>query len=225
MNLLAYDFFAGCGGLSKGLENAGVNVLWANESDEHAAQSYRASHPNTEIIVDDANVLLHRFINGSRSLPKPGEVDLVVGGPPCQGFSGFNRNRRLDDPRNSLIETFLGFITYLNPKYVLMENVPGLLSLGNGSALNAILSELKDLDFTTSLGILQAGHYGVPQNRWRVFIWGAKPGHNLPMFPAPTHEFPRKTVFGATSHREFIIKAPVNGDGSLHPLLPTVTKS
>ena len=222
-SIKAIDLFAGCGGLSLGMETAGVEVCWANENDKAAAASYRQNHKAVKLFEEDANGLLERMLRGDRDTPTPGDVDLVMGGPPCQGFSGYNRHRRADDPRNSLMSTFLGFVDYLHPTFVLLENVPGLLSLSGGSAVHILLETLAELGFSVRLGILQAGHYGVPQNRWRVFVWGAKPGCSVPSFPEPTHSFPRTTVFGATRFREFIVKPPANGRTLFWSPFPAVT--
>jgi DNA (cytosine-5)-methyltransferase 1 len=215
----AFDLFAGAGGLSLGMEKAGITVKWANEIDPYACETYRNSHPNTTLYMEDANNLLLRIVNKEDSLPKPGDVDLIVGGPPCQGFSGFNRFRSPDDPRNSLMETYLRFIDYLKPKYVLLENVPGMLSLGDGATPKLLLTTLNDLGYGTRLGILQAGYYGLPQNRWRVFIWAAYGDTPVPSFPKPKFQFPRTTIIGATQFRDSIVKTSPGDIG----LLPFVT--
>jgi DNA (cytosine-5)-methyltransferase 1 len=200
------DLFAGCGGLSNGLVQAGIQVRWANELDGHAAETYRQSHSGCNVFEEDVNVLYRRMRDGDKDLPQPGEVDLVVGGPPCQGFSGYNRHRRVEDPRNSLVESFLDVVEHVKPRYVLMENVPGMLSLDKGRVPMLVLSALESLGYNTKLGILQAGYYGVPQNRWRVFIIAAAIGLKLPEFPAPVHNFPRTTIFGATAFRANVVK-------------------
>ena len=215
----AFDLFAGAGGLSLGMEKAGIDVRWANEINANACETYRNSHPNTIMFMEDANNLLARIIKGDDDLPKPGDVDLIAGGPPCQGFSGFNRYRHPDDPRNSLMETFLGFVDYLKPRYVFLENVPGMLSLGEGATPRLLLTTLKELGYNTRLGVLQAGYYGLPQNRWRVFIWGAYDDLPVPSFPQPKYNFPKTTIIGATQFRDSIIKPAKNDD----KLLPFVT--
>jgi len=223
LRLNTLDLFAGCGGLSLGLENAGVEICWANELDPNAASTYRSIHLKTEVFEEEANGFLARIKDSGAGLPGPGDVDLIVGGPPCQGFSGYNRHRDPADPRNSLLETFLGFVDFLNPPHVLIENVPGMLSLGDGSIVHALIESLEGLGYFTRLGILQAGHYGLPQNRWRVFIWAAKNKDALPNFPLPTHEFPKTTVFGATKFRDSVVKAPTISKSMLWDLKPKVT--
>ncbi|SFE88294.1 DNA cytosine methyltransferase [Succiniclasticum ruminis] len=214
----AFDLFAGAGGLSLGMEKAGITVKWANEIDSNACETYRNSHPNTTLFMEDANILLTRLICGDENLPKPGDVDVIAGGPPCQGFSGYNRFRNPDDPRNSLMETFLAFVDYLKPRYVLLENVPGMLSLAGGATPRLLLTTLNELGYNTRLGILQAGYYGLPQNRWRVFIWGSYGDLSIPAFPLPKYNFPRTTIFGATQFRDSVIK-PIKGDNGLLPFI------
>ena len=218
-----FELFAGCGGLSQGLTRAGFDIRWANEIDPYAAKTFKAMHQNTKLFTEDANLLLQRLRDKDKDLPKPGEVELVTGGPPCQGFSGFNRHRRADDPRNSLVETFLGFVDYLHPRYVLMENVPGMLSMSGGRVVHLLLDALRSLGYDPALGILQAGNYGVPQSRWRVFIWAASEGERVPEFPFASHEFPRKTIFGATKFRDFVISPPKDREGLFWSLKPMVT--
>lgn len=214
--MIAFDLFAGAGGLSLGMEKAGIEVKWANEIDPDACETYRNSHPNTTLFMEDANDLLSRLVRGGENLPKPGEVDLMAGGPPCQGFSGYNRFRNPEDPRNSLMETYLAFVDYLKPHYILLENVPGMLSLEKGATPRLLLTTLNQLGYSTRLGILQAGYYGLPQNRWRVFIWGAYGDFPLPEFPLPKYNFPKTTIFGATQFRENVIK-PKKQDKDLLP--------
>jgi DNA (cytosine-5)-methyltransferase 1 len=221
MNCL--DLFAGCGGLSIGLVQAGIQVRWANEIDAHAAETYRRSHPECAVFEEDVNVLYRRLLDRDTDLPRPGDVDLVAGGPPCQGFSGYNPHRSAADPRNSLVESFLDVVAHLKPRYVLMENVPGMLSLDKGRVPTAVLTALESLGYQARLGILQAGYYGVPQNRWRVFIVAAAAGLRVPEFPLPVHAFPRTTIFGATAFRANVVKPPnAKGDLFWQPA-PTVT--
>ena len=222
-SITCLDLFAGCGGLSNGLVQAGIQVRWANELDGHAAETYRQSHPRCNVFEEDVNLLYRRMLDGDKDLPQPGEVDLVAGGPPCQGFSGYNRHRNVEDPRNSLVESFLDVVGHIKPRYVLMENVPGMLSLDNGRVPVLVLAALESLGYGAKLGILQAGYYGVPQNRWRVFIVAAAEGLKLPAFPVPVHNFPRTTIFGATAFRANVIKPATTGSDLFWNPKSTVT--
>ncbi|KAL3500066.1 hypothetical protein ACH5RR_039159, partial [Cinchona calisaya] len=144
----------------------------------------------------------------SKILPLPGHVDVICGGPPCQGISGYNRYRNIEDPltdeRNHQIVIFMDIVKFLKPKYVLMENVIDILRLDGASLGRYALSRLVHMKYQARLGTIAAGCYGLPQFRLRVFIWGALPSEKLPPFPLPTHdvvvrywpppEFERNTV-------------------------------
>lgn len=221
--LAAMDLFAGCGGLSFGLQSAGIDVKWANERDSSAAATYSAWDPSVKIEVEDVAEYYIRMRDGDKKLPSMGEVDLLAGGPPCQGFSGYNRHRNPKDKRNSLVEVFLDFVVHLKPRFILMENVPGILSLDKGKVIKLLLASLESIGYQAQLGILQAGHYGLPQNRWRVFVFAAAKGQLLPSYPLPTHEFPRVTLFGASAFRQNVVKLNSEGADLFCSPLPTVT--
>ena len=221
--LTCLDLFAGCGGLTLGLRQSGVDVQWANEIDRHAAATHRSAHPGCQVFEEDVVLFLQRLLDGASDLPKPGDVDIVAGGPPCQGFSGYNRHRRSADPRNSLVELFLDVVAHMRPRYVVMENVPGMLSLDEGRVPALLLGALESLGYDARLGILQAGYYGLPQNRWRVFILAVPKGRELPAFPRPQYLFPRTTIFGATAFRANVVKPPDSGSDLFWRPRPTVT--
>uniref|UniRef100_A0ACD6ACE7 Uncharacterized protein n=1 Tax=Avena sativa TaxID=4498 RepID=A0ACD6ACE7_AVESA len=125
-------------------------------------------------------------------LPLPGDVDVICGGPPCQGVSGYNRHRNHDEPlkdkRNRQIITFMDIVSYLQPKYVLMENVVDILKFANGYLGKYALSRLVALNYQARLGLMVAGCYGLAQFRMRMFLWGALPDMVLPKYPLPTHD-------------------------------------
>lgn len=219
----ALDLFAGCGGLSMGLEEAGFQVAWANEIDPAAAATYANSNPEAKIWVEDASQFLLRCESRETGCPVWGEVDLLAGGPPCQGFSGYNRYRGPEDPRNSLVEVYLDFVKLLLPRYVLMENVPGMLQMEAGSTPRLLMAALEDLGYSVGLGILQAGHYGLPQNRWRVFILASLVGECRASFPVPTHFFPRITIHGATAFRNSVVQVLRDESSLFGSLLPAST--
>ncbi|XP_059306579.1 DNA (cytosine-5)-methyltransferase CMT2-like [Lycium ferocissimum] len=141
-------------------------------------------------------------------LPLPGDVDMICGGPPCQGISGYNRHRNVDDPlsdeKNRQIIIFMDVVEFLRPKYVLMENVSDILRFDKASLGRYALSRLVHMKYQARLGTMAAGCYGLPQFRLRVFFWGALPSERLPPFPLPSHdvivkywpspEFERNTV-------------------------------
>ncbi|KAK6802396.1 hypothetical protein RDI58_000176 [Solanum bulbocastanum] len=124
-------------------------------------------------------------------LPLPGEVDVICGGPPCQGISGFNRYRNsanpLQDPKNKQLEVFMSIVEFLKPRFVLMENVVDLLRFAHGYLGRYALSRLVGMNYQARMGMMVAGAYGLPQFRMRVFMWGALPSEKLPQYPLPTH--------------------------------------
>jgi len=179
------DFFSGAGGLSCGLEQAGFNPVFASDIQPVYAETYRFNNPNTDVIVGDI-----RQLEGANLLKrlgiKKGEIDLVAGGPPCQGFSINAPIRSLEDQRNHLFKDFLRLASEIYPKLILIENVPGFISLGNGTVLNKVYEVLRGMGYTAGHRILFAGHYGVPQMRFRTIIIASRISSKI-MFPEPTH--------------------------------------
>ncbi|KAK9095622.1 hypothetical protein Scep_027091 [Stephania cephalantha] len=161
--------------------------------------------------LNNCQDLLRDFVREavkSKKLPLPGDADVICGGPPCQGISGYNRHRNteapLDDEKNRQIVVFMDIVKFLKPKYVLMENVVDILRFADGLLGRYAISRLIHMKYQTRLGIIAAGCYGLPQFRLRAFLWGAHPSEKLPQFPLPTHdvvvrygvpcEFERSTV-------------------------------
>ncbi|XP_048137358.1 DNA (cytosine-5)-methyltransferase CMT3-like isoform X2 [Rhodamnia argentea] len=128
----------------------------------------------------------------SKILPLPGDVDVICGGPPCQGISGFNRFRDKDNPladvKNKQLLVFMEVVEFLKPRFVLMENVVDLVKFSNGFLGRYALGRLVQLNYQTRLGMMAAGAYGLPQFRMRCFLWGARPSEKLPQYPLPTHD-------------------------------------
>ncbi|XP_022737028.1 DNA (cytosine-5)-methyltransferase CMT3-like [Durio zibethinus] len=128
----------------------------------------------------------------SKILPLPGDVDVICGGPPCQGISGFNRFRNKDNPlqdeKNKQLQVFMLIVEYLKPKFVLMENVVDIIKFSEGFLGRYALSQLIYLNYQVRMGMMAAGAYGLPQFRMRVFFWGARPTEKLPQYPLPTHD-------------------------------------
>ncbi|XP_043229878.1 DNA (cytosine-5)-methyltransferase 1-like isoform X1 [Amphibalanus amphitrite] len=196
--LRTLDVFAGCGGLSEGLHQVGVaKSLWAIEVSQPAANAYRLNNPQATVFSDDCNQLLQLAIDGAelnasgQRLPRPGEVDLLCGGPPCQGFSGMNRfnSRQYSQFKNSLIVSFLSFCDFYRPKYFILENVRNFVSYKANMVLRLTLACLLKMGYQCGFGVLQAGNYGVPQTRRRAIILASAPGYRLPLYPEPQHVF------------------------------------
>jgi DNA (cytosine-5)-methyltransferase 1 len=173
----AVDLFAGCGGLSLGLEQAGFSVLTAVEHDPQAAGTYKLNHPKTNVITKDVRGLTASDLVADRRR----RLDLIAGGPPCQGFS-IKGQRRPDHPSNVLLEEFVRLVRELRPRAVLVENVVGLTSMLGGYYFDRLVTELERISPTGTGGyeveykILNAVNHGVPQNRRRLFVVALEPG-------------------------------------------------
>ncbi|KAI4297431.1 hypothetical protein L6164_037323 [Bauhinia variegata] len=128
----------------------------------------------------------------SKIIPLPGDVDVVCGGPPCQGVSGFNRFRNKENPlhdeKNKQLIVFMDIVQHLKPKFVLMENVVDIVKFSNGYLGRYALGRLVQMNYQSRMGIMAAGAYGLPQFRLRIFLCGAHPSQKLPQFPLPTHD-------------------------------------
>ncbi|XP_061936653.1 DNA (cytosine-5)-methyltransferase PliMCI-like isoform X1 [Apis cerana] len=199
--LKTLDVFAGCGGLSEGLHQAGVaENLWAIEKEESAAYAYRLNNPNATVFIEDCNVLLKKVMNGEttneigQKLPQKGQVELLCGGPPCQGFSGMNRfnSRQYSLFKNSLVVSYLSYCDYYRPNFFIMENVRNFVSFKRSMVLKLTLRCLIRMGYQCTFGILQAGNYGIPQTRRRMIILAAAPGQMLPKYPEPSHVFSKR---------------------------------
>ena len=202
------DLFAGAGGLSEGLTEAGFNCLFSNEIVFEYAQTYKKNHPCTNVVTADIKNLNAEQIRNELNIDRE-ELDLLAGGPPCQGFSINAPSRSLLDERNHLFKEFLRFVDIFAPRAVLIENVPGLVSFEDGVTLHAILDSLAEFGYGTDVRILGAPYYGIPQMRWRTFIIGLR-GKNLPssIFPEPIFHAPIKPNFTATFNGQSLIKMP-----------------
>lgn len=191
------DLFAGVGGLSLGFEMKGFNVLLANEYDESIATAYRANHKNTKMIVGDITTLDLAKTFGDYK----GKVDVVIGGPPCQGFSQKGQRKTIHDKRNFLFKYYVDVVKLLSPKYFVMENVPNLLTAEGGYFKKEIEELFGSIGYKLESGVLNASDYGVPQNRRRAVIVG-KLGENAPKLPSPKNN--KVTIWDAISDLAFL---------------------
>lgn len=168
--LVYADFFCGAGGLSWGFHRAGYKMSIANDIQECCVDTYSFNHPEVpeqHVIAGDINEVISKIENLSRF----STVDVVVGGPPCQGFSMANRQRIIDDPRNHLYKSYINAIEILNPKFFVMENVRGMLGVKD-----QIIQDFSKIGYSASAHILNSKDYGVPQNRERVIFVGNRIG-------------------------------------------------
>lgn len=179
----AVDLFAGAGGLSLGLAQAGVEVELAVEFQPDFASTYRTNHPDTTMICDDIAAV--RFDDTIRAMGLTGTIDLVCGGPPCQGFSTVGKKDQ-HDPRNSLFHEFLRAVDEIEPRAVLFENVSGFYRMYQGIIFGELVRELESRAYTIDSRILDAVEYGLPQYRKRTVIIAVRDCPAI-IWPAPTH--------------------------------------
>jgi DNA (cytosine-5)-methyltransferase 1 len=192
--LVAADLFAGAGGLSVGFQDAGFQIAFANDVSPEYAHTYQANHPGTRFFSGSIEHLHAKDIYRATGLSKQ-DVDVLIGGPPCQGFSINAPHRSTEDDRNHLFEHYGRLVLEgLRPKVILMENVPGLISLDHGRFLNAIYELFTKAGYRMRHMILCAAHYGVPQERWRLILIGTILSGEI-TFPEPTHHAPLRPNF------------------------------
>jgi DNA (cytosine-5)-methyltransferase 1 len=169
--LSAVDLFCGAGGLSEGLRRSGVNVLGALDVSGLAVEAYEINHPDTTVWQRDIRRMAPTEILDELELA-PGELDLLAGCPPCQGFSTMrthNRGSHVQDGRNGLVAQFARFCEVLRPRGLLMENVPGLES---DRRFVLLANRLERMGYRLTYGVLDAADYGVPQRRRRFVLLG-----------------------------------------------------
>jgi len=179
---ICVDLFCGAGGLSEGLRQAGFRTPLAVDFDEHSLKTYKANHPETETLCEDVTLL-----PASKILEACGgqELDLLTGGPSCQGYSTHGK-RKEDDPRNFLFEHFVRLVGEVQPKWVMMENVPGLLTFRGGHFKRLIYQAFDEIGYKVEAKVMVAADYGVPQLRRRIFFLATRTGVPI-SFPEPTH--------------------------------------
>ena len=168
MKLNFLDLFCGAGGLSNGLESAGLNCLLGIDFLEPAIQTFERNHLNSIGICGDIQKIDTSDI---RKKIKDKKVHLICGGPPCQGFSTIGKGDA-DDSRNHLFQDFVRFVKDFNPNYILIENVTGLLAAKNRNTLQSIFNEFNKLGYHLDLKVLSSNHFGVPEVRRRIIIIG-----------------------------------------------------
>ncbi|MGO1058532.1 DNA cytosine methyltransferase [Planococcus sp. FY231025] len=178
------DMFSGCGGLSRGFMDAGYEVLLGVDNEEIALKTFKENHNGAKILK--TNLFDPQAISEMKEIIGETKVDLIVGGPPCQGFS-LTGTRKEDDERNTLFRSMVNAVKFFNPQAFVLENVPGLATLYKGKAKEEILESFHELGYKVSYKVLFAPDYGVPQIRKRIFFVGVK-GEEKFEFPFPTHE-------------------------------------
>ena len=184
MKPIAIDLFAGCGGLSKGFMDAGYNILVGVDNDEVALKTFKHNHGDAVALNADLSQaqtfnLISKIVNNKT-------IDVIIAGPPCQGFS-LTGPRNLDDNRNKLYLAVLKAIKRFSPKAFIIENVPGMATLYNGEIKEEVIRRLMKLGYNVESDIICAADFGVPQIRKRLIFIGIKKGIGLPKFPKPLY--------------------------------------
>ena len=198
------DLFSGCGGMSLGFEQAGFSIELGIDNCSNALSTFKKNHKNSNIINADLLTLAPTEINMDT-------IDVIIGGPPCQGFSIAGK-RIVEDDRNDLYKSFVKFVDFFKPKAFVMENVPNILSMGKGIIKTKIVNDFSSLGYTVVCKVLMASDFGVPQNRKRAFFVGIKDGNSF--------EFPQKIDIPKISSQEAISDLPDFSviDNSKYPL-------
>lgn len=176
------DIFSGAGGLSLGAQWAGINVTTAIEINDSAADTYQLNHKDAKVVRADI-----RTLNPQDYVNENGPVFIIMGGPPCQGFSLSNTmHRDMTNPQNYLFKEFVRFVKVIRPKWFLFENVYGITNIEHGKVEKYIQKCFEDLEYIVKPKVLWANEYGVPQRRNRFFMVGNRLGIDFE-FPEPTH--------------------------------------
>lgn len=172
-NLNVIDLFCGCGGLSYGFEKAGYNILLGIDNDAKALETFELNHQGAKSICGDITKVTYK--DDIKPLIGDKTIDVIIGGPPCQGMS-LSGPRKFDDPRNKLYLTYIRLVEEIRPKAFVIENVPGLVGLFGGQIKDSIIQKFTDMGYSIQYKILCSADYGVPQNRKRVVFVGIKEG-------------------------------------------------
>lgn len=179
----AISLFCGAGGCSLGFKKAGYDIVFATDIDKTAVKTYKSNFPNTPCIQSDITELDFYSIAKEYNINSK-NLDIVIGGPPCQGFSTAGL-RFWDDPRNELLKSYINALSILKPKWFLMENVEGLLTSNKGKYIYEAAKAFIELGYRIRIEKIYAQEYGIPQRRKRVFIIGNRLGIDFHM-PEPT---------------------------------------
>ena len=181
--MLGVELCAGAGGLASGFNAAGIEIAMAVERNRYAAATYRLNFPRVELIEDDICALSGETVLRRLEIRK-GELGVLVAGLPCQGFSESNRRTRTpENPRNLLYRQVLRLLSEIRPRWFVIENVAGVVTLKSGRFLKEMILAFEDAGYRVSKGILNAGDFGVPQCRRRAFLVGTWTDHDF-QFPA-----------------------------------------
>ncbi len=186
----AIDLFAGCGGLSKGFMDAGFDIIVGVDNDQAALNTFAKNHNGA--IAMNADLSIQETFDEIKRIAGDREIDVIIAGPPCQGFS-LTGPRNFDDKRNKLYLAVIEVVKQYQPKGFIIENVPGMATLYNGEIKDEILRRFRNLGYNIECKILCAADYGVPQLRRRLVFMGVRKDIGIPHFPEP--------IFDVTTYR------------------------
>jgi DNA (cytosine-5)-methyltransferase 1 len=181
-SLKVLDLFAGAGGLAQGFKSAGFETVAGVDIDKSSMGTFSKNFPESKIFCEDLSKPSKDFLGFLKTCPK---IDVIVGGPPCQGFSVAGK-RLIDDPRNSLYRHYLKIVKIVKPTYVVIENVPTIRTMGEGKVSKAIVKDLNKLGYEVRIETVNASDFGVPQNRIRTFFIAKYHGDPV--------DFPRREI-------------------------------
>ena len=184
-DLTAIDLFCGAGGLSEGFRQAGFHVLAGQDNDECAGATFAATHREARFIGGPIQTVSPQDLLKAASA-KAGEIDVLIGGPPCQGYSVNNHQRGVGDPRAGLFREYLRIVEGIMPRWLVMENVTGITSIADGTVVREILDGMQSLGYRVEMKLLKAEDHGVPQERRRIFFVATRTNADI-LFPKPTH--------------------------------------
>ena len=192
-----FDLFCGTGGFSKGFENstsAKYEVVFGIDLLETSVKTFNLNHKNAFSLASDIRKLNKHDLLTKLQIKK-GELDVIVGGPPCQGFSSIRpfRSTNDNDPRNTLFEEYASFVNFFRPKMFVLENVVGLATHQKGKTLEAMQDCFHNLGYETDWRLVNSAHFGVPQKRERFILIGTEKGGEI-RFPSPTHMYNGSTI-------------------------------
>lgn len=214
------DLFCGAGGLSEGFRQAGFDVVAGQDYDDAAGLTFAATHAGARFLGGPIQKVSPSDILSSAGLA-PGDLDVMVGGPPCQGYSVYNHQRGEDDPRAGLFREYLRIVDGLRPKWLVMENVTGITSIAGGGVVREIQAGMARLGYRVDSRVLKAEEFGVPQERRRVVFIATRTDAEI-RFPKPTRGpglGPFETIWDAISDLPELENGG-SADGSRYPGLP-----
>ena len=214
MNLIS--LFSGCGGLDLGFERAGFDIPVANEFDKTIWATFKANHPHTHLIEQDI-----RQVKKNDILFVDGDIDGIIGGPPCQSWSEAGSLKGINDERGQLFWDYIRILKEFKPKFFLAENVSGMLANRHSIAVNNILEMFDEVGYDVSFTLVNAKDYGVAEERKRVFYIGFRKDLNVDFdFPEPLKEKPslRDAIYDIKdSAIPAVLKSKTNGDNCIIP--------